>query len=164
MTLGGEIKGLNVLLFVIKVKFYQQKWYLEVKIGKKWHLLRKLPKLIDKFVIIWDESPQKWYLQVNIAEQYENLASPLKPPKIKPLLTILLYPRRVYGVAPVLYHTLVRVIMTGNIVAGKNNGGYKCGGIAEKPPNLTRHRILPAILQNSTQFSFQTAHLFAVSK
>ena len=29
--------------------------------------------------------------------------------------------------------------MTGNIVAGKNNGGYKYGGIAEKPPNLTRH-------------------------
>ena len=32
--------------------------------------------------------------------------------------------------------TLVRLIMTGNIVAGKNNGGYKYGGIAEKPPNL----------------------------
>ena len=31
--------------------------------------------------------------------------------------------------------TLVRLIMTGNIVAGKNNGGYKYGGIAEKPPN-----------------------------
>ena len=75
--------------------------------------------------------------------------------------------------------TLVRFIMTGNIVAGKNNGGYKYGGIAEKPLNLTRHfftcniiftkkllihRILPAILQNSTQFSFQTAYLFAVSK
>ena len=29
--------------------------------------------------------------------------------------------------------------MTGNIVAGKNNGGYKYGEIAEKPPNLTRH-------------------------
>jgi len=27
--------------------------------------------------------------------------------------------------------------MTGNIVAGKNNGGYKFGGIAEKPLNLT---------------------------
>ena len=69
--------------------------------------------------------------------------------------------------------------MTGNIVAGNNNGGYKYGGITEKPPNLTRHyftcniifkkklwihRILPAILQNSTQLSFQTAHLFAVSK
>ena len=36
-------------------------------------------------------------------------------------------------------HTLVRLIMTGNIVAGKNNGGYKYGGFAEKPPNLTRH-------------------------
>ena len=36
-------------------------------------------------------------------------------------------------------YTLVRLIMTGNIVAGKNNGGYKYGGIAEKPPNLTRH-------------------------
>ena len=35
--------------------------------------------------------------------------------------------------------TLVRLIMTGNIVAGKNIGGYKYGGIAEKPPNLTRH-------------------------
>ena len=27
--------------------------------------------------------------------------------------------------------TLVRLIMTGNIVAGKNNGGYEHGGIAE---------------------------------
>ena len=36
-------------------------------------------------------------------------------------------------------YTLVRLIMTGNIVAGKNNGGYKYGGNAEKPPNLTRH-------------------------
>ena len=37
-------------------------------------------------------------------------------------------------------NTLVlRLIMTGNIVAGKNNGGYKYGGIAEKPPDLTRH-------------------------
>ena len=36
-------------------------------------------------------------------------------------------------------YTLVRVIITGNIVAGKNNGGYKYGGIVEKPPNLTRH-------------------------
>ena len=33
--------------------------------------------------------------------------------------------------------TLVRSIMTGYIVAGKHNGGYKYGGIAEKPPNLT---------------------------
>ena len=45
---------------------------------------------------------------------------------------------------PLLYNhnqttTLVPLIMTGNIVAGKNNGGYKYGGIAEKPPNLTRH-------------------------
>ena len=30
--------------------------------------------------------------------------------------------------------TLVRLIMMGNIVAVKNNGGYKYGGIAEKPP------------------------------
>ena len=29
--------------------------------------------------------------------------------------------------------------MTGNIVAGKINGGLKYGGITEKPPNLTRH-------------------------
>ena len=29
--------------------------------------------------------------------------------------------------------------MTGNIVAGKNNDGYKYGRIAEKPLNLTRH-------------------------
>ena len=29
--------------------------------------------------------------------------------------------------------------MTGNIVASKNNGGYKYGEIAKKPPNLTRH-------------------------
>ena len=36
-------------------------------------------------------------------------------------------------------NTLVRLIMTGNIVTGKNNDGYKYGGIAEKPPNLTRH-------------------------
>ena len=26
--------------------------------------------------------------------------------------------------------------MTGYIVAGKNNGGYKYGGIAEKPPKV----------------------------
>ena len=32
-------------------------------------------------------------------------------------------------------------IITGYIVAGKNNGGYKYGGISEKPPNLTRHVI-----------------------
>ena len=36
-------------------------------------------------------------------------------------------------------YTLVRLIMTGNIVAGKNNGGYKYGGVAEIPPNLTHH-------------------------
>ena len=30
--------------------------------------------------------------------------------------------------------TLVRLIMMGYIVAGKNNGEYKYGGIAEKPP------------------------------
>ena len=35
--------------------------------------------------------------------------------------------------------TLVRLSMKGNIVAGKNNGGYKFGGIAENPSNLTRH-------------------------
>ena len=34
---------------------------------------------------------------------------------------------------------LVRLIKTGNIMVGKNNGGYKYGEIAEKPPNLTRH-------------------------
>ena len=33
--------------------------------------------------------------------------------------------------------TLVRFIMTGNIVAGKNNGGYKYGGIAEKPAKFS---------------------------
>ena len=41
-------------------------------------------------------------------------------------------------------YTFVRLIMTGNIVAGKNNGGYKYGGTAEKPPNLTA-TILPVI-------------------
>ena len=40
---------------------------------------------------------------------------------------------------PFFSNTLVRLTMTGNIVAGKNNGGYKYGGIAEKLPNLTRH-------------------------
>ena len=35
--------------------------------------------------------------------------------------------------------TLVRKIVTGYIVAGKKNGGYRYGGIAEKPPNLTHH-------------------------
>ena len=35
--------------------------------------------------------------------------------------------------------TLVRLIMTDYIVAGINNDGYKYGGIAEKPPNLTRN-------------------------
>ena len=32
--------------------------------------------------------------------------------------------------------TLVCLIMTGYIVAGKNNGGYKYGGIAEKSPKV----------------------------
>ena len=32
--------------------------------------------------------------------------------------------------------TLVCSIMTGYIVAGKNNGEYKYGGIAEKPPKV----------------------------
>ena len=41
--------------------------------------------------------------------------------------------------ADITLFTLVRLTITGNIVAGKNNGGYKYGGIAEKPPNLTRH-------------------------
>jgi len=41
--------------------------------------------------------------------------------------------------------------MTGNIVAGKNNGGYKYSGIAEKPPNLTRHFLTCNII---------IAHLF----
>ena len=31
---------------------------------------------------------------------------------------------------------LVRLIMTGYTVAGKNNSGYKYGGIAEKPPKV----------------------------
>ena len=35
-----------------------------------------------------------------------------------------------------LFNTLVRLFMTGYIVAGKNNGGYKYGGIAEKPPKV----------------------------
>ena len=35
--------------------------------------------------------------------------------------------------------TLVRLIMTGYIVAGKNNGEYKHGGIAEKPPTTSQH-------------------------
>ena len=36
---------------------------------------------------------------------------------------------------------LVRLIMTGYTVAGKNNSGYKYGGIAKIPPNLTRHNL-----------------------
>ena len=32
--------------------------------------------------------------------------------------------------------TLVCLIMTGYIVAGKNSAGYKYGGIAEKPPKV----------------------------
>ena len=39
----------------------------------------------------------------------------------------------------VFMNTFVHLIMTGYIVVGKNNGGYKYGVIAEKPPNLTRH-------------------------
>ena len=45
-------------------------------------------------------------------------------------------------------HTLVRLIVTGNIVAGKNNGGYKYGGFGEKPPNLTRHYFTSYLLYN----------------
>ena len=43
--------------------------------------------------------------------------------------------------------TLVRLIMTGYIVAGKNNDGYKYGGITEKPPNLNELRYLPLTLK-----------------
>ena len=32
-----------------------------------------------------------------------------------------------------------KVDSAGFIMAGKNDGGLKYGGIAEKPPNLTRH-------------------------
>ena len=32
-----------------------------------------------------------------------------------------------------------KVDSAGFIMAGKNNGGLKYGGMAEKPPNLTRH-------------------------
>ena len=39
----------------------------------------------------------------------------------------------------IFLYTLVRLIMTDNIVVGKNNGGYKYGGIAEILPNSTRH-------------------------
>ena len=45
-----------------------------------------------------------------------------------------------------MFTTLVRLIMTGYIVAGKNNGGYKYGGIAEKPPNLTRHNTRTKVI------------------
>ena len=43
--------------------------------------------------------------------------------------------------------------MTGNIVAGKNNGGYKYGGIAEKQPNLTRHYNFHEKICKSTEFN-----------
>ena len=60
--------------------------------------------------------------------------------------------------------------MAGNIVVGKNNGGF-----SENPPNLTHHLFTcnvilrkkkenppnsPVILQSSTQFFFQTAFCF----
>ena len=34
---------------------------------------------------------------------------------------------------------LQKLTRRGFIMVGKNNGGLKYGGIAEKPPNLTRH-------------------------
>ena len=43
------------------------------------------------------------------------------------------------GTALCSLFTLVRLFMEGNIMAGKNNGGLKYGGISEKPPNLTHH-------------------------
>ena len=42
--------------------------------------------------------------------------------------------------------------MTGNIVAGKNNGGYNYGGIAEKPPNFTHHFLKIIKGQSPTNF------------
>ena len=53
--------------------------------------------------------------------------------------------------------TLVRLIMTCNIVVGKIMAGINMAELPKKLPNLTRHYftcsiILPAILQNSTQF------------
>ena len=63
--------------------------------------------------------------------------------------------------------TLVRLIMTGNIVAGKNNGGYKYGGIAEKPPNLTHHYftcniIFTKIFVNPPNFTCHIAKFYPI--
>ena len=51
-----------------------------------------------------------------------------------PTLALNLYSAQATVIIP-----LVSLIMTGIIVAGKNNSGFKYGGIAKKPPNLTRH-------------------------
>ena len=64
-------------------------------------------------------------------------------------------------------HNLVRLIMTGNMVAGKNNGGYKYGGIAEKPPNLTSHfftcnTIFTEKFENPPNFTFHIAKFYPI--
>ena len=59
------------------------------------------------------------------------------------------------------------LIMTVNIVAGKNNGGYKYGRIAEKPPNLTRHYftcniIFTKIFANPPNFNCHIAKFYPI--
>ena len=63
--------------------------------------------------------------------------------------------------------TLVRLIMTGNIVAGQINGGYKYGGFAEKPPNLTGHYftcniIFTKKIVNPPNFTCHIAKLYPI--
>ena len=52
-------------------------------------------------------------------------------------------------------------------MAGKNNGGFKYGGIAEKPPNLTRHFftcnvIFTTKLENPTNFTCHIAKFYSI--
>ena len=81
--------------------------------------------------------------------------------------------RMLNAIIPNLYNcmsklvTLVRLIMTGNIVAGKNNGGYKYGEIAEKTPNLTRHYFTCNIIftekfVNPPNFTCHIAKLYPI--
>ena len=66
-----------------------------------------------------------------------------------------------------LFVTLVCLIVTGNIVAGINNGGYKYGGIDEKPPNLTHHfftcyLIFTKKFENPPNFTYHNAKFYPI--
>ena len=88
-------------------------------------------QLIYYVITVWNTKKDYWY----------SAWFPAREIVYKLLIRALQY--QIFSAAhmcvQIVIINLVRLIMTGNIVAVKNNGGYKYGGIAEKPPNLTLH-------------------------